>query len=167
MNSTVLALGIIISLCILVALLPPSLMVTFAILMTVFMNLSSFPCHRKEERCYKFMRKYEKRICSRCCSIIIGMCTLPIIVLISPEIEWIKLILLSIILQVPMLIDGATQAKKLRVSNNFLRTVTGLCSGIGIAIVMYSVGYTDLVFDTVKYTFKTLNHILGAITKFM
>lgn len=165
MNSTVLALGIIISTCILVALLPPSLMVTFAILMTVFMNLSSFPCHRKEERCYKFMRKCEKRICSRCCSIIIGMCTLPIIVLISPTMAWIKLIALSIILQIPMLIDGITQAKKLRVSNNFLRTVTGLCSGVGIAIIMYSVGYTDLVPDIINYTFKTLNHILSAIIK--
>ena len=71
---------------------------------------------------------------------IIGLCLLPIIVQLNPK--GFYLLILGIVLQVPMLIDGITQAKKMRNSNNVLRTITGLTSGIGLALTIYFLGFS-------------------------
>ena len=90
------------------------------------------PCHRKEERCF-CVNGEPMPICSRCLSILIGILTVPLF-LIYP----IPLIA-GVLLQIPMLWDGFTQLKGLRKSNNFLRCITGLGSGIGLAIGITSI----------------------------
>lgn len=120
-----------------------SICITISIILAIYLNREYFPCHRKEERCYKFMRNYKNRICSRCFSMIIGLCLLPIIVQINPK--GVYLLILGISLQLPMLIDGITQAKKKRTSNNFLRTITGLISGIGLALIIYFLGFSIII----------------------
>lgn len=93
-------------------------------------------CHRKRERCYSFMRDKEWRICTRCLCINIGIALFPLVLYIVKQwdVSLFLLMVLSIVMQAPMIIDGMTQKFKKRKSNNFLRTVTGLISGIGLSI---------------------------------
>jgi uncharacterized membrane protein len=44
----------------------------------------------------------------------------------------------GILLNIPMLLDGFTQIKKWRVSNNLVRSLTGLLSGVGMSIIIIS-----------------------------
>lgn len=67
-------------------------------------------------------------ICSRCLSILLGYLFVPLF-LVYPLPIWVGLLA-----QTPMLIDGFTQKWGWRQSNNFLRTITGLVSGIGLSI---------------------------------
>jgi len=80
-------------------------------------------------------------ICSRCLSILIGSLFLPVFFF-YPQPLWIGLLL-----QLPMVIDGVTQAKGLRTSTNRLRTLTGLGSGVGLAI-----GITSIFYLIIGYT---------------
>lgn len=102
-----------------------------------------FPCHRKKERCYKFMRNDPLRICSRCSSILLGyFVIIPMVLLdLNKCLNVTELLIIALILQLPMLIDGVTQAKGYRLSNNFLRSITGLCSGIGLSMIIYAIGF--------------------------
>ncbi len=99
------------------------------------MKKGQMRCHRKKERCLKVMRNKEWRICSRCLFINIGICTYPLVILVikqhSITAGW--LVSLGIAMQFPMLIDGVTQQLMKRTSNNVLRSITGLVSGIGLA----------------------------------
>lgn len=102
-----------------------------------------FPCHRKKERCYKFMRNAPLRICSRCSSILLGYFVIIPMVLydLNNYLSIKELLIIALILQLPMLIDGITQAKGYRLSSNFLRTITGLCSGFGLSMIIYAIGF--------------------------
>ena len=48
----------------------------------------------------------------------------------------------AILLIIPCLVDGTTQALKLRESNNKLRLITGLLAGIGIMIILKMIKLT-------------------------
>lgn len=85
------------------------------------------PCHRKADRCYQIKGK-PMPICSRCLSVLIGYAFIPFLFFAHIPF-WI-----GILLQFPMLIDGITQLKGGRTSNNFLRTITGLISGFGLSV---------------------------------
>lgn len=106
-------------------------------------TLGIFPCHRKKERCYKFLRNDSLRICSRCCSILLGYYSIIPMVLfdLNNYLSLKALLIIALLLQLPMLIDGITQAKGFRISNNFLRTITGLASGVGLSMIIYVVGF--------------------------
>lgn len=45
----------------------------------------------------------------------------------------------AIILMFPAVIDGVTQLKGIRISNNYLRFVTGFLSGIGSGMILFPV----------------------------
>jgi uncharacterized membrane protein len=47
-------------------------------------------------------------------------------------------LLLGILLNLPMVVDGYTQLKKWRKSNHTLRIITGLLSGIGQSMIVTS-----------------------------
>ena len=79
-------------------------------------------------------------ICARCLAMLTGFFAIPLF-LFYPLPLW-----LGILLQFPMLIDGTTQLKGWRTSNNTLRTVTGLLSGIGLSIGITSIFYFIISF---------------------
>lgn len=111
--------------------------------LSITFTLGIFPCHRKKERCYKFVRNDSLRLCSRCSSVLIGYYSIIPLVLydLNNYLGIKQLLIIAILMQLPMLIDGITQAKGFRESNNFLRTITGLSSGIGLSIIIYVVGF--------------------------
>lgn len=117
--------------------------IVVVITLTLPFTLGIFPCHRKKERCYKFLRNDPLRICSRCSSIFLGYYSIIPLVLydLNKYLNIKQLLIIALILQLPMLIDGITQAKGYRLSNNLLRTITGLCSGIGLSTIIYVVGF--------------------------
>ena len=95
-------------------------------------SLAQFvPCHRKPERCLKYKGK-PMLICARCFSMLLGYLFIPVLFLL-PFPYW-----LGFVFQLPMMIDGYTQYKKMRISNNFLRVTTGLTSGIGLSMIIVS-----------------------------
>lgn len=88
---------------------------------------SLLPCHRKLERCFHIKGK-PLPICARCFSILIGYTSIPFLFLVHVPF-WI-----GIFCQIPIMVDGYTQLRKWRTSNNTLRLITGLVSGVGLSI---------------------------------
>lgn len=99
------------------------------------------PCHRKPSRCFHVKGK-PMPICSRCFSILLGYLWLPVLLVLPVHISW----WIGFLLQVPMAIDGFTQLWGLRESNNGLRCLTGLLSGLGMSILMVSLIHLLLLF---------------------
>ncbi len=99
-------------------------------------TLPKLKCHRKRERTLKFMRNKRYRICSRCLMMYIGIGIFPLTYYITHSMSVLILILIMVITQIPLLVDGFTQYKKLRVSNNYLRSLTGLVSGVGLSLIV-------------------------------
>lgn len=94
------------------------------------------PCHRKPERCLHIKGK-PMPLCARCTGILAGYLFLPIFSLLGWRIPlWI-----GIISQIPLLIDGYTQLRKWRMSNNALRLATGLISGFGLSVIIISCAF--------------------------
>ena len=83
-------------------------------------------CHRMPDRSF-FFKGRQFPLCARCTGIYIGYLSLPFF-----TIDLIHLsLLLSIVLIIPTIIDGLTQAYCKRESNNMLRLITGILSGVG------------------------------------
>lgn len=89
--------------------------------------LLTVPCHRKHERCF-YIKGKPMPICSRCLSILVGYGFIPLLFAFHIPL-WV-----GIVLQFPMVIDGYTQLKGWRTSNNTLRMITGLISGFGLSV---------------------------------
>ena len=83
-------------------------------------------CHRKPERCLNF-RGHQSFFCARCTGICIGFSAAFLLSIFRFALPHV----VSILLTLPMLIDGLTQLLWLRESNNFTRLVTGLLFSIG------------------------------------
>ncbi len=99
--------------------------------------LMVIPCHRIPERCLHIKGK-PMLLCTRCFAILLGYLLTPITVLASLIIPlWIPLVM-----AIPMIIDGFTQAWKWRKSTNTLRFITGLLFGVGQALLISTVVWT-------------------------
>jgi uncharacterized membrane protein len=96
-------------------------------------NLSFIPCHRRKDRTIHIKGK-PLPLCARCTGIYLCYFLVPFYFLFTPQKNWIWFALL---LQIPALIDGGTQLLKLRESNNFLRLVTGISSGLGQVLFIW------------------------------
>jgi len=99
-----------------------------------------FICHRIPERTFK-IKKYYFPVCSRCTGIYISGFTYFFIVMFVPIIYNIELIILAILLLVPTAIDGISQLLNKRESNNKLRFLTGLFTGLGLAILVKAIKF--------------------------
>lgn len=53
---------------------------------------------------------------------------------------------LGILLNFPMVLDGWTQKRKVRMSNNPLRLTTGIVSGFGQSIIIVSISHSIISF---------------------
>lgn len=92
-------------------------------------------CHRKPERSF-FWRGKQFPVCARCTGIHLGYLAFPIFTfgLAYLNVWW------TLLLMIPTIIDGLTQAYFKRESNNFMRVTTGLAAGIGAMSLVSLIG---------------------------
>lgn len=94
-------------------------------------TLQFVPCHRRKDRTICIKGKYLP-ICSRCMSILLGyLFLIPLLLFHIHVAFW-----LGMVLNIPMVVDGYTQWKRWRTSNNTLRVITGLSAGIGQSMII-------------------------------
>jgi uncharacterized membrane protein len=92
-------------------------------------------CHRLPERSF-FVRGRQMPVCARCTGTLLGYLSYPLFLFDAAYLPlWVGLLL-----NVPALADGATQAVGLRMSTNILRLTTGLLSGVGQAGIAAWIG---------------------------
>jgi uncharacterized membrane protein len=89
-------------------------------------------CHRLPERSIKCFG-LEKYFCSRCLGILFG----GIIGFVFTSLNFYIPILYAIVLVIPLIVDGLTQAAGMRESTNLLRLVTGLLFGFSLIGVRF------------------------------
>ena len=89
-------------------------------------------CHGKPERCFTIGGK-KMKICARCTGIKIGHWVAIICCAFQPLPPW----WVSVLLVVPMAIDGGIQLLFKIMSNNPRRFVTGLLGGFGIGAIIW------------------------------
>ena len=89
-------------------------------------------CHGKPERCLTFRGK-KMKLCARCFGIRIGHWIAIILCLFQQLPPW----WISLLLIVPMAIDGCLQNFYGWMSNNPRRLVTGLLGGFGIGAIVW------------------------------
>lgn len=91
------------------------------------------PCHRMKSRSLT-IKGYTLPICARCTGILLGYLFFPSLFVFDLFFPlW-----LGILLNLPMVLDGWTQKRKVRTSNNALRLSTGIVSGLGQSIIIVS-----------------------------
>lgn len=92
------------------------------------------PCHRMKSRSLT-IKGYTLPICARCTGILLGYLFFPLLFVLDLYFPlW-----LGIFLNFPMVLDGWTQKRKVRMSNNPLRLTTGIVSGFGQSIIIVSI----------------------------
>jgi uncharacterized membrane protein len=96
-------------------------------------ELRFVPCHRLPERSIHIKGK-PFPICARCMAILLGYGF--IIPLFFLPFRW--PLYVGVLLNIPMVVDGYTQRKGWRKSNNALRISTGLLSGFGMSMLVVS-----------------------------
>ena len=92
-------------------------------------------CHRMPERSF-FWNGKQFPLCARCTGIHLGYITFPFFLFDY----WTLNLTITILLIIPTYIDGLTQAFFRRESNNPLRFITGLSSGIGMMSLIAIIG---------------------------
>jgi uncharacterized membrane protein len=107
--------------------------------------LYSIPCHRRADRSLFFHGK-QFPLCARCTAIYAAYLSLPIFAFMDKNISF---LILGILFQLPMFIDGVTQLLKWRESNNYLRVITGFVSGIGQCLFIWY--WTDVITSHLKW----------------
>jgi uncharacterized membrane protein len=92
------------------------------------------PCHRMKSRSLT-IKGHTLPLCARCTGILLGYLFFPLLFLFELNFPlW-----LGVALNLPMVLDGWTQKRKLRLSNNPLRLTTGIISGFGQSIIIVSI----------------------------
>ena len=77
-------------------------------------------------------------VCSRCFGIYFALfISLIFLFILSPVFSKIEVLILFVLLNLPLIIDGTVQYLKLRESNNRFRVFTGILAGIGAGIAIY------------------------------
>ncbi|UCH90185.1 MAG: DUF2085 domain-containing protein [Thermoplasmata archaeon] len=94
-------------------------------------------CHQRSERSFKYHGK-PLPLCSRCTGFYPGLILAVILCFTVPyliEIDKWHFFIIALALIAPMGLDGITQFKGLRYSNNILRFITGISAGIGAGLL--------------------------------
>lgn len=93
-------------------------------------------CHRMPHRSF-FWRGTQLPVCARCTGMLLGyLAILPALFMAIP-LPW---ALWGMLMNVPVYVDGMSQAMGWRESNNPLRFATGLAGGIGQVAVVSALG---------------------------
>ena len=99
------------------------------------MELSKYICHRKPERSF-FIKDHQFPVCARCTGFYTGLATYLILNNFYTHSYDLNMLLISMVLMIPVAIDGLTQYFGPRESTNNLRFVTGFIGGIGLIIFL-------------------------------
>ncbi|KQM23499.1 DUF2085 domain-containing protein [Chryseobacterium sp. Leaf201] len=103
-------------------------------------------CHRMPSRSF-FYKKKQFPVCARCTGIYLGY------FLMIPMLWFYQIgMFLSVLLILPTLIDGLTQAYLNRESTNVIRCITGFLAGIGIS------GFSERI---TYYTYKFIETLIS------
>lgn len=104
------------------------------------MDYTKIICHRKPERSFH-INGHQFPVCARCT----GFYTSLIIYIIYAYYNFVnytsELLIFAILLLFPAIIDGVSQFKGNRESNNTLRFITGLLGGLGLTIIIKAIKY--------------------------
>jgi uncharacterized membrane protein len=99
------------------------------------------PCHRMKSRSLT-IKGHTLPLCARCTGILLGYLFFPLFLIFELYFPlW-----LGIVLNLPMVLDGWTQKRQLRMSNNPLRVTTGIVSGLGQSILIVSISRSIISF---------------------
>lgn len=103
-------------------------------LWTTFMKIGGYTCHQMHERSFSY-KGYQFPVCARCTGIFIGQIIGVICIVLGLRINFIW----SIVLILPMAIDGLIQLMKIMESNNIRRFITGFISGVGYMYLLFDI----------------------------
>ena len=93
-------------------------------------------CHRDPTRSF-FWNSKQFPVCARCTGIHLGYLSLFLFLFQLIYINWI----ISILLILPTLIDGLTQAYFNRESTNSIRVISGVLAGVGVMSLLHILGF--------------------------
>ncbi|AMD18385.1 hypothetical protein TL18_10425 [Methanobrevibacter sp. YE315] len=99
------------------------------------MELTKYICHRKPERSF-FIKGHQFPVCSRCTGFYTGLIVYLIFSCFYKHSYDINMLLISMILMIPVAVDGLTQYFGPRESTNTIRFITGFVGGIGLIIFL-------------------------------
>lgn len=99
------------------------------------MNFTRYICHRIPERSF-FIKGHQFPVCTRCTGFYAGLVVYLIFRLFYRHPYDLKMLIVSMILMVPVAIDGFTQYFGPRESTNTLRFITGFIGGVGLIIFL-------------------------------
>ena len=100
-----------------------------------YMELTKYICHRKPERSF-FIKGRQFPVCARCTGFYAGL----IVYLIANHFYShgydFNMLFISMVLMIPVAVDGLTQYFGPRESTNNLRFITGFIGGVGLIIFL-------------------------------
>ncbi|WP_458455996.1 DUF2085 domain-containing protein [Methanobrevibacter sp.] len=99
------------------------------------MEFTKYICHRKPERSF-FIKDHQFPVCARCTGFYTGLIVYLILNSFYEHAYDFNTLFISMILMVPVAIDGLTQYFGPRESTNSIRFVTGFIGGIGLIIFL-------------------------------
>ena len=99
------------------------------------MELTRYICHRIPERSF-FIKGHQFPVCARCTGFYTGLIVYLILHVFYSHPYDFKMLFVSMILMVPVAIDGVTQYFGPRESTNTLRFATGFIGGIGLIMFL-------------------------------
>ena len=99
------------------------------------MELTKYLCHRRPERSF-FLKGHQFPVCARCTGFYTGLVVFLIWNWFFELNHDINTIIISMILMIPVAIDGFTQYFGPRESTNTIRFITGFIGGIGLIIFL-------------------------------
>lgn len=99
------------------------------------MNPTKYLCHRIPERSF-FIKGHQFPVCARCTGFYTGLAVYLIVNFFYRHPYDFRMLLISMILMIPVAVDGLTQYFGPRESNNNLRFITGFIGGVGLIIFM-------------------------------
>lgn len=99
------------------------------------MEITKYICHRMPERSF-FIKGHQFPVCARCTGFYTGLVVFLVWNCFFKINYDISTLLISVVLMIPVAIDGITQYFGPRESTNNLRFITGFIGGIGLIIFL-------------------------------
>ena len=99
------------------------------------MDFTKYICHRMPERSF-FIKGHQFPVCARCTGFYAGLIVYLIVNCFYKHPYDLNMLFISMILMIPVAIDGVSQYYGPRESTNSLRFITGFVGGIGLIIFL-------------------------------
>lgn len=104
-------------------------------LWTTLMKIGEYSgCHQMYERSFVY-KGYQFPVCARCTGIFIGQIIGLIMIILGLRVKS----SVSVLLIMPMALDGIIQLVKIKESNNIRRVITGFIAGIGYITLLFNI----------------------------